>query len=135
MADVCLDIQVWEENEMKKWLCAILCLVLVLGMIPVFPASAEQSEEYSIMQEQSATIAPSDQSVKGVWYNNGSTFVTDAGAANYIEVVQDGYMDAGALHVYQDNVANHDMSIGMFVGGQPAGTYTVKLNVKSFSGN
>ncbi|MBR4017498.1 MAG: SGNH/GDSL hydrolase family protein, partial [Oscillospiraceae bacterium] len=80
--------------------------------------------------ETPVSIIPGDNSTVGAWYNNGSTFVTDEGVANYIEVVEDGCKDAGSLHVYQDNVANNDMSLGMFLGGQAAGTYTVKFHIK-----
>ena len=90
----------------------------------------ETKTYYTVMQEKATSIIPKDNGTVGVWYNNGSTFVTTEGSANYSEVVAEGYKDAGALHVYQDNVANNDMSLGVFLGGQAAGTYTVKLYVK-----
>ena len=86
--------------------------------------------QYNVVQEVPVSLIPSDNGTPGAWYNNGSTFVTDAGNANYIEVVENGCKDAGALHVYQDNVANNDMSLGVFLGGQAAGNYTVKFNIK-----
>ena len=118
---------------MKKLISTLLCLVMVLGMIPAVasvPVSAAESTTYTYVKEVPTTLASSDTGTKGAWYINGSTFVTDAGNANYIEVVEDGCKDAGALHVYQDNVANNDMSLGVFLGGQAAGTYTVKFHIK-----
>lgn len=85
---------------------------------------------YTVMQEKAVSIIPADNGTVGAWYNNGSTFATDAGSANYIEIVSDGCKDAGALHVYQDMVANNDMGLGMFLGGQAAGNYTLKFQVK-----
>ena len=118
---------------MRKLISALLCLVMILGMIPAVasvPVSAAESSTYTYVQETPATLAASDNGTRGQWYINGSTFVTDAGSANYLEVAESGYKDIGSLHVYQDNVANNDMSLGVFLGGQAAGTYTVKFYIK-----
>ena len=118
---------------MKKLISMLLCITMLLGMMPamVFPVlqpSAEAANTTVI--QQPIQIAPSDTSAVGVWYNNGSVYNTTPGSANYIEVVSDGCDDTGALHVYQDNVTNSDMSLGIFLGCQEAGTYTLKLKVK-----
>ena len=120
---------------MKRLISAVLCLVMLLGMVPAVAflaveASAAESVTYTIVQEKPVELAASDDGTKGAWYINGSTFVTTEGSANYCEIVESGHEDAGALHVYQDNVANNDMSLGVFLGGQAAGTYTLKLDVK-----
>ncbi len=120
---------------MKRLISWVLTLVMILGMVPAVAflaveSSAAESTAYTYVQQKPATIADSDTGTKGAWYNNGSTFVTTEGSANYFEIVKDGYKDAGAFHVYQDNVTNSDMSMGVFLGGQAAGTYTVKLYVK-----
>ena len=124
---------------MKRIISWVLSLVMILGMVPAVAflaveSSAAESATYTYVQQKPVTLASSDTSAVGVWYNNGSTFVTTEGSANYIEIVADGYKDAGALHVYQDNVANNDMSIGAFLGGQAAGTYTLKFDVKGALG-
>ena len=123
---------------MKRILSAVVCLAMVLTMLPaVALLSAQAAEEatYTYVTPTPASIIPADNGTKGAWYINGSTFVTTPGSANYIEIVADGYADTGALHVYQDNVANNDMSLGMYLGGQPAGTYTVKMYVKGDLGH
>ena len=119
---------------MKRFLSWLLCLTLMLGMLPAVAAQSE-SDSYTVMAPKSAQIAASDTSTKGVWYNNSTTFSDAAGAANYFEIVEEGFAEAGAFHVYQDNVTNADMSAGIFLGGQPAGTYTVKLQVKGDLGH
>ena len=118
---------------MKKLISMFLCLAMLLGMLPAvaflaLKPSAETAD--ATIVQQPIEIAASDTSAVGVWYNNGSVYNTTAGTANYIEVVSQGCDDTGALHVYQDNVTNNDMSLGIFLGGQPAGTYTLKLKVK-----
>ena len=120
---------------MKRFISMVLSLVIILGMVPAtafltVEASAAESVTYTYVQQKPVTIASSDTGTVGVWYNNGSTFDMTEGAANYIEIVEDGCMDAGAMHVYQDNVTNSDMSLGVFIGGQAAGTYTLKVSVK-----
>ena len=120
---------------MKRLISWVLSLVMILGMVPAtaflaVEASAAESVTYTYVQQKPVSIASSDTGTDGAWYNNGSTFVTTEGAANYIEIVEDGHKDAGALHVYQDNVTNSDMSLGVFIGGQAAGTYTLKISVK-----
>ena len=120
---------------MKRLISWVLTLVMILGMVPAVAflaveSSAEESTAYTYVQQKPTTIASSDTGTVGAWYNNGSTFVTTEGAANYFEIVEDGCKDAGAFHVYQDNVTNSDMSMGVFIGGQAAGTYTLKLQVK-----
>lgn len=122
---------------MKRIISCLLVLVMVFGMIPAVLAAetSETSDTYTIVKEVPAALAASDTSQKGVWYINGSVFDYTEGAANYTEIAEEGCLDTGSLHVYQDNVANHDMSVGMFLGGQPAGTYTVKLYVKGDVGH
>lgn len=119
---------------MKRMISVLLVLLMLLGMVPAMAflpveVSAE-SDSYTIVQEKTAVLADADTGTAGVWYINGSAFDRTEGAANYIEITQTGCDDTGALHIYQDNVTNSDMSVGMFLGGQAAGTYTVKLNVK-----
>lgn len=118
---------------MKRLLSAVVCLAMLLTMLPavaVLSAQAAEDGTYTYVGKKPASIIPADNGTKGAWYNNGSTFVTEPGNANYVELVDGGYKDAGVMHVYQDDVANNDMSLGMFLGGQLAGTYTVKMYVK-----
>ena len=122
---------------MKRFLSAVVCLALLLTMLPAvaaFSAKAAESTTYTYVQEEPISIAPSDTGTVGAWYNNGSTFVMDAGSANYIEIAQEGNGNTGAIHVYQDNVANNDMGLGVFIGGQAAGTYTLQFDVKGTLG-
>ena len=124
---------------MKRIISWVLSLVMILGMVPAVAflaveSSAVESATYTYVQQKPADILSADNGTVGAWYNNGSTFVTTEGSANYIEIVEEGHNDAGALHVYQDNVANNDMSIGAFLGGQAAGTYTLKFDVKGALG-
>lgn len=114
---------------MKRLISWALSLALILSMVPAIGFAASAAE-YTVMSEVPTTIAPSDPGQQYAWYNNWSTFDMTEGSANYCEIVAEGYKDAGALHVYQDNVANNDMSLGMFVGGQSAGDYTVTMYVK-----
>ena len=119
---------------MKRLISVMLSVMMLLGMLPgaaVLPAgAADVSDSYTIVTEVPASLLSKDSSTKGAWYINGSVFDYTEGAANYTEIAAEGYLDTGSLHVYQDNVANHDMSVGMFIGGQAAGTYTVKFYVK-----
>lgn len=116
---------------MKKLISMLLCLCMLVGMVPAMAFLVlKPSAATAGVVQQPIEIAVSDTSTVGVWYNNGSVYNTTAGAANYIEVVSNGCDDTGALHVYQDNVTNSDMSLGIFLGGQAAGTYTLKLKVK-----
>lgn len=118
---------------MKKLISMMLCLAMLLSMLPAMAfltVETSAAESGTTLVQVPVDIAASDTAAVGVWYNNGSVYNTTAGAANYIEVVESGCDDIGALHIYQDNVANNDMSLGMFIGGQAAGTYTLKVKVK-----
>ena len=119
---------------MKRVISILVCLVMLLGMVPareLFPIEVSaESDTYTVVQKKAATLAASDTGTKGAWYINGSVFSTETDKANYIEIAEAGFTDPGSLHVYQDNVTNNDMSVGLFLGGQAAGTYTVKLSVK-----
>lgn len=115
---------------MKRILSLVVCFLMILSLLPATTLFAAESVSYTVVQETPVSLIPKDNSTVGAWYINGSTFTTTPGSANYIEIAEEGNGNAGSLHVYQDNVTNSDMSIGMFLGGQAAGTYTVKLQVK-----
>ena len=89
-------------NFMKRFLSAVVCLALVLTMLPAVALPSAQAAEdaaYTYVTQTPASIIPADNGTKGAWYINGSTFATTPGSANYIEIVDDGYADTGALHV------------------------------------
>ena len=115
---------------MKRILSLVVCFLMILSLLPASTLLAAEVVSYTVVQETPVSLLPKDNSTVGAWYINGSTFTTTPGSANFIEIAEEGNGNTGSLHVYQDNVTNSDMSIGMFLGGQAAGTYTVKLQVK-----
>lgn len=107
---------------MKKLLSIFMCLAMVLSMVPV--TGAETAAE-----KVAITIADYGTTDPYVWFNGND--YTDT-AAMYIQPVQEGADDVGALHVYQTDgvVAAEDIRLHIYVGSIPAGTYTLEYNIK-----
>jgi len=113
-----------EEIKMKRFLSAILCFVMLLGMLPAIglPVFGQ-----TVMVP--TTIADSYTGAGYVWYNGTGYTSTDG---MYVEIVEDGADDVGAMHIYQADgvVASEDMRVYISIADVPAGTYTLQYNIK-----
>ncbi len=74
-------------------------------------------------------IYPEYPGVYYAWYN-GNGFTAFDGM--YIEIVEQGADDAGAIHIFQTDsvVAAEDMRVYLRTDRIPAGTYTLQYNIK-----
>ena len=78
---------------------------------------------------QLSQIYDSDPGEKYQWYNGNGYTVSDS---MYIEIVEEGADDAGAVHIYQTDgvVAAEDMRLHLKTDGIGVGTYTLQYNIK-----
>ncbi len=110
---------------MKKLFSMILCLTMLFGMVPAVPAvyAAEETVVCPV------TIADAYTGQGYVWYNGNGYTATDG---MYIQVVEEGADDVGALHIYQTDgvAAAEDMRLFLSIEEVPDGTYTLQYNIK-----
>ncbi|MBQ8910629.1 MAG: alkaline phosphatase [Oscillospiraceae bacterium] len=110
---------------MKKLFSMILCLTMLFGMVPAVPAvyAAEETVVCPV------TIADAYTGQGYVWYNGNGYTATDG---MYIQVVEEGADDVGALHIYQTDgvAAAEDMRLFLSIEEIPDGTYTLQYNIK-----
>lgn len=117
-----------KSNYMKKVISLVLCFAMMFCGMAHLPAREVRAAS-SVMQIYDSE----SEGGLGNWYKNTS-FSDEA----YMEIVEEGCEDAGALHVVAPSSASSSKQDLMIVLRNavwiPEGTYTVKYNIKGSVG-